>query len=214
MLTALVGALVLAAPQKPTRLLPVDESAKDPTLVRFLSSLRKTVYRQNSKELMSRVAPDVRVSFGGDNGSTVFQKRWQPERYDSPVWRELAQVLELGGTFQKGSPTPQFWMPYVYSRFPQNLDAFEYGAIVGRGIPLRQRPSPHGKVLRTLDYNLVRMPVVDEASEIDKRWSHVRLVGGGAGYVRSDEVRSPVDFRMSLAKRNGRWMITAFVAGD
>ena len=42
----------------------------------------------------------------------------------------------------------------------------------------------------------------------------VRLKDGREGWLWAKEVRSPIDYRATIEKRKGKWMITAFVAGD
>ena len=37
---------------------------------------------------------------------------------------------------------------------------------------------------------------------------------GREGWLRANELRSPLDYRAVAEKRKGKWMITAFVAGD
>jgi hypothetical protein len=42
----------------------------------------------------------------------------------------------------------------------------------------------------------------------------VRLADGREGFVPDDRVYEPTGYRMIVEKRAGKWMITAFVAGD
>ena len=42
----------------------------------------------------------------------------------------------------------------------------------------------------------------------------VRLPDGREGYVPNDEHYEPADYRLMIEKRAGKWLITAFVAGD
>ena len=45
-------------------------------------------------------------------------------------------------------------------------------------------------------------------------WTVVRLADGSLAYVQSDSVRSPIDHRAIFSRRNGRWRMTIFIAGD
>ena len=45
-------------------------------------------------------------------------------------------------------------------------------------------------------------------------WLRARLPDGRRGYVRRDLFRSFGDFRAIFERRDGRWRMTAFVAGD
>jgi hypothetical protein len=42
----------------------------------------------------------------------------------------------------------------------------------------------------------------------------VRLADGRTGFVRHDQVRSVLDYRAVFERREGHWLMTAFVAGD
>lgn len=42
----------------------------------------------------------------------------------------------------------------------------------------------------------------------------VKLADGREGWIADDELYEPVGYRMVVEKLRGKWMITAFVAGD
>jgi hypothetical protein len=56
---------------------------------------------------------------------------------------------------------------------------------------------------------LQRLPAERAAQAV-----HVRLPNGVTGYIAAAFVRSPVDRRAVFQKTGGRWLVTAFVAGD
>ena len=45
-------------------------------------------------------------------------------------------------------------------------------------------------------------------------WQRIALPGGGTGYVTAPEFRSPIDYRARFEKRDGRWRMIVFIAGD
>ena len=57
---------------------------------------------------------------------------------------------------------------------------------------------------------------VDEAAEpyAESEWTRIKLRDGRTGYISSRYVRSPIDYRAVFNKMDGRWRMTAFVAGD
>ena len=50
--------------------------------------------------------------------------------------------------------------------------------------------------------------------EPDTSWAGVLLPDGRTGWLRADDVHSPVGWRAIFERRDGRWMIVAFIAGD
>ena len=45
-------------------------------------------------------------------------------------------------------------------------------------------------------------------------WYKIETLGGKKGFVSAEFVRSPIDYRACFEKKNGKWKMTAFVAGD
>jgi hypothetical protein len=126
-------------------------------------------------------------------------------------WEEFGWVLAHGGTFR--TPT-EFQAPYVYSAWPDEFDPFESMAVTGSRVRVRDAPQATARVLTHVDYAIVRR----FANEPDPPgWTHVRLASGPVeyvGYVASIYVRSPIDYRAIFTFKDGRWRLTAFVAGD
>jgi len=197
-----------SAPAVPRVLLPVDEASRDPSFVAFRESLMDVVARKDRAALLAVIDPTgIRSSFGGDGTLAEFENLWSLDRPDSKLWPELLTVLSMGGAFESDDA---FWAPYVFSSFPESVDAFEWLAITGQKAPLHSEPRDESPILARLDYTLVRSPDAPEPGD----WTRVTLDDVGTGFVRSDLVRSPVDYRAVFTKRDGRWVMTAFVAGD
>ena len=51
---------------------------------------------------------------------------------NSEIWNTLAQLLRLGGTF--GESKNEFWAPYVFNRFPDDYDGFDFSATIAKGV--------------------------------------------------------------------------------
>jgi hypothetical protein len=54
----------------------------------------------------------------------------------------------------------------------------------------------------------------ESPAEPDTSWAGVVLPDGRSGWLPSQDVLSPVGWRAIFARRDGRWLMTAFVAGD
>lgn len=181
-------------------LLPVDEAKRDSSLVAFRTQLLTAIRNRDRATLLKYVAPDIRTSFGETNGRQDLSQKLA--KRTSPLWTELNQALTLGGAFQART----FWAPYVFAKWPEKYDAFEHYAVTKRAEPLLNRVN--GRVIARLSYNIVKK--TGESG----RYARVTVPDGPKGFIQKSALRSPVGYRAALEKRNGKWQLTAFVAGD
>jgi hypothetical protein len=172
----------------------VDQSASDPTFLAFKVRLLGALQRRDVPALIAAVDPKVRVSFG-ENLDRPAQSR---------IWSELAAVLRLGVTRDEA----EFIAPYVFTRFPQTLDAYTHAAIIRLGVIVRRSPSAAYPKVAELDHALVQL-----SGGRRNGWVEIRT-DEAAGWVRQEDVRSPLDYRAFFEKKNGSWKLTAFVSGD
>ena len=197
-----------------TKLYPVDEATQNPSFFVFRARLLEAVQQRDTAFLYSILAPDILNSFGGDGGIAEFREMWNPDLPDTELWKTLMSVLAYGGTFQGST----FAAPYMFSRFPDELDAFEYGVIVGENVNVRERPSAAAPVTATLSYDIVKVvewdAKQDEKPGSQHTWIKVSLANGSHGYVAERYIRSPIDYRAGFEQRNGRWLLGTLVAGD
>jgi hypothetical protein len=201
-----------AAEQKPRYLLPVDQAATDASFAAFRAELIAAIDRKDIAAVERALAPDIKASFGGETGIADFHAMWRTKEPDSELWAELGTVLRLGGSFDRDG---RFVAPYVFSRFPDDLDAMESLVIIGRGVALRAEPKPDGALLARLTYEIVTAAPPDGPEAADaKAWVKVVAANGHMGYVAAPLVRSPIDYRAGFAKRDGQWRMIFFVAGD
>jgi hypothetical protein len=186
------------------KLAPVDEAPRDPSLVAFRTQLIDIVRRKDRAALLEHVDPKIRTDFGDGGGKAKFD----PDQY----WSELDQILKLGGTFQKEGSEPRFWAPYVYSAWPESIDAFSHVAAVEPEVELRE--TIDGTAIAILEYDIVRREPLPNMRESDDGSHHVVTADGKKGWVDGLKTRSPVDYRMALVKKDGKWVIEALVGGD
>jgi hypothetical protein len=196
-----------AAPSVP-QLLPVDEAPRRPDFLAFRQELQAIVERRDVPALLKVLDPNIKVSFGGGDGIDGFKKKWKLDSNQSDVWNELGWVLAHGGTFEE---TDAFRAPYVYSRWPEKFDPFEHVAVVGSQVRIRSAAAKDAPIIETLTYAIVQL---DLESDSQGQWTAIKLTNGRAGFVASQLLRSPVDYRAFFNRVDGRWRMTAFVAGD
>jgi hypothetical protein len=208
---ALLAAFLAQVPVAPAYrvLMPVDEAGQQPAFFTFRAHLQAAVARRDVSALMSVVDPDIRTSFGDDNGRQAFEKQWKLANADSEVWDELGTILALGGSFRDETT---FMAPYTYGNWPDDLDSFEHVAIVGDRVRVRAAPNEQGSTVGLLSFAIVR--VARRGQNQPDRWTSVDLGRGRTGYVASQYVRSPVDYRAIFNRTGETWRMTALVAGD
>lgn len=194
------------------KLYPVDEGLREPSFASFRADLLMAIQRRDAKYILKILDPEIELSFGGHRGITDFKQMWHPEQRNSKLWKTLQNVLRMGGSFEKGKPNI-FWAPYVFSMFPDGLDAFEWRAVIRKDAPIRTAPDFRAPVIAKLSYDIVE--VVREASSHsgESRWLKVRFAGK-EGYARREALRSPIDYRACFEKKAGKWLMTFLIAGD
>ena len=166
--------------------------------------------RHDLDGLMSLMSEDVRVSFGGQSGRERFSDYWTASEQDQELlWAELGSALRLGcAQAVDGEGKPYRAIPAMFVT-GDGLDGFSTWASLP-GAVLRSKPDAKA-VAR------MRLPAWTVLSEVEHdggSWIEVRTPKGRDGFVSTEQVRSLIDYRIIFGQREGRWQITAFVAGD
>jgi hypothetical protein len=195
------------------RLCPADEGNRDPTFVAFRERLSDALAEKNEARLLELVDPNIRTSFGDGGGIAAFREQWKTAGSESELWPVLGKIINLGGTFRGSGNETSFWAPYVYSSWPETVDAFEHVAAIRAGVPVRERPGEDSNAVTRVDWAILRVVPSGEAPK-SREWLHVRAPGGAEGWVHAGDVHSPVGYRAGFSKRTGEWKLEALVAGD
>lgn len=197
--------------------MPVDEAKKDASFFSFREKLITAVKNRDTKFVLSVVDKNIKNGFGGDDGIENFKKGWKINSPNSTLWKELLTVLTSGGTFDNRRRN-SFSAPYLFTKFPADLDAFDYQAIFGNNVNLRAKPDANSQIVSTLSYNIVKTDyensVKSSKNKDEYLWLKVETLGGKKGFVKPEFVRSSIDFRAGFEKKNGKWIMIFFLAGD
>src|SRR5215471_15246263 len=201
------------------KLLPVDEGSKDPTFKAFRDALIDAVKRKDTQFVLGGVAPDILNDFGGGNGIQNFKTKWRlGKTEESKLWAELDTVLSMGGSFRVEEDKKTFWAPYVYSTWPDDFDCGEDAqcyAVTGDHVNARREPGSTAPIVASLSYDIVKSKIEDTGSKKKPDgWTKIVVPGGATGYVATPFPRNPIDYRPGFAKVKGKWLMTAFIAGD
>lgn len=202
--------------QPVTKLLPVDEAAKDPSWVTFRNRLLAALEARDRKFLLSIIDANIRNSMEAPRGPDSFRKMWNVDGADSTLWRELRAALFLGSAWHKPEKGPrELCAPYVPVVWPTQLDPFDYGAIVAREVLVKAEPAYDSETLATLSYDLVVVrdwELPDKAPQSAQKWVRIRL-GDRDGFVPEEQVRSPIEHRACFIRTEAGWRMVAFVVG-
>jgi hypothetical protein len=191
----------------PARLPPVDQCASDPSFVKFRNALNEAVARKDKDALLAMLSPHVLVNFGGASGPDAFAGSWDLSPDADEIWKLLRTMLGMGCARDQGAriiPSLSIQLdPYFGddSLFDKRL-AFP-------GAKVMKEPSDERTTFATLSWEFVE--ALDTSADLQTR---VRLADGREGWIADDELYEPVGYRMVVEKLRGKWMITAFVAGD
>ena len=198
----------------------VDEARSDASLVAFRTKLIDAAKRRDAKYILSIVDKDIKNSFGGDDGIKEFKESWKIESPNSKFWDEFLPVITNGGKFfdseEEASTARNFTAPYTFLAFPEDLDSFTYRVIFGNNVNLRSRPEMTAPVVTKLSYNVVEITnsIKDKTDAEKVVWYEIKTLGGKRGFVKAEFVRSPIDYRAGFEKKNGKWKMVFFLAGD
>jgi hypothetical protein len=198
-------------------IMPVDEGPRDASFKAFREKFISAVNRRDAAYILSITDRNIKISFGDENGIANFKRVWKPERRNSDFWKEISLVINNGGVFDKNDRN-MFYAPYLFSKFPSDLDEFEHFAIFGNNVNLRSAPDLNSEIVARLSYNIVK---IDQAGSVlspgengKPIWYKIETLGGLKGFVKPEFVRSSIDFRAGFEKRAGKWKMIFFLAGD
>jgi hypothetical protein len=180
---------------------PRDEALQDQTLVAFRAKLRKAVARRDAVGVLAVTDPQIRTSFGPDDGLEFFKRDLANPRSD--VSDELAAVLALGGQFE----TPDTFAA------PFSIGCGEPGeevVVVGRDVHVRSHPQAGAPILSTVSFAILRM----NDGPSSRNWQPVQLPDGRRGFIAARFVRSPIGYRAYFTKVDGVWRLASFIGGN
>ncbi|RJP20754.1 MAG: hypothetical protein C4527_24680 [Candidatus Omnitrophota bacterium] len=202
---------------KSVKLYPTDESAWDSSFHAFRKKLDQALAQKDAVFIESILTTDVLSSFGGDGGVAEFKEHYKIAQSDSEFWEIMRECLRLGGTFQYyGDGQKYFVAPYVFSRFPKEFDAFFYAAIIKKAVPMRILPDDRAKIIHFLSYDVVKTAEEGRMELIEEKNGYVKntTLAGEKGWVRREEIRSPIDYRVLFKLIDGQWKLSSLVNGD
>lgn len=200
---------------------PRNEVKKDSSLRVFTDTLKAVVARKDAGALVKLLSPAVKVaSNGAANGVKGFKEIYAPQFPASQVWKNLQEVMTLGGVFT-GKPNQEFIYPYAAFRDVKNKVCDGCGrcvTIIGPDVHVRKKADRTAASVGQLSYDVVKI-ATDPASKTkggnEDNWVYIQSFDGKiSGWVRNDLTWDICDYRLLLEKQKGKWQIKAFIAGE
>lgn len=205
MLALLIGAAMAAA--TPAHLLPVDRCKGDTSFDQFRAALGDAAARKDAGALRKLAADDIRADFGGGGGWSEFASAWSlSEPATSKLLQEIEQVMSLGCAATQADGRV---FPGLFEDMGDDADPFELVVIRPGGV-LRAAPEKTARQVAKLEWATAN--VIEDPSP--ENWVKVQVPGGPSGWIENALTVSPLDYRLIAERWKGRWLITAFVAGD
>ena len=186
------------------QIFPPGVAQHDAALTTLLSRMRRIVADRDRQSLEALMSPDFRVEFDGGQGPRVFRNHWRTESDKSPVWKILQRLLSLDGTFY--SPT-LYVLPYVYARFPIDLNPLEYVVAVNKEVPLFAKPEAGTEPIGFLQDSIIPLAKAMEPPVIIPAEGFIEVNHPALGrcFVATAGVYSPAGHRAFFEKRKGEW---------
>ncbi|SDQ29692.1 SH3 domain-containing protein [Flagellimonas zhangzhouensis] len=196
-------------------LYPPNPNITDHSLSKFLTELTLAVGKKDKNFILEHIYPSILNSFGGDGGVEEFKEYWNFDRDFSNFWTVMENILLIGGpTFDAEKEPDYYYLPYTFTDWPEQYDAFEHYVVFGTNVNVRDQPSvSDSKVLGQLSYQIVKIAHLN--SEDKSEWTKISTIDGQlTGYAYNKFLVSPIGYRLGLYKSENGWMINMLVAGD
>jgi hypothetical protein len=186
------------------KLPPPSQGPRDAALTTLLSRMRRIVTERDYRSLEALMPPNFRVEFDVGQGPRVFRNHWLIESGQSPVWKILQRLLSLEGTFYSAM---LYVLPYVYARFPIDLNPFEYVVAVSEEAPLFAKPETGGEQIGLLRGSIVPLAKPLEPPVIIPSEGFIEVIHPELGkcFVAASSVYSPAGHRAFFEKRKSEW---------
>ncbi len=111
----------------------------------------------------------------------------------------------MGGVF---NGEDLFTFPYTFHGFPDDLDAFMNEVAIKENVYVYEKANTLSRIIGILDYSIVE--VAEYVTINGEEFHHVKLDKETDGFVEMGNLRSPIDYRLGIARVNEEWEITFF----
>ena len=197
------------------RLSLVDQAQSSRDFFQFRQRLRQAVRARDARFIRSMVTNHTKLSFG----SSLTLDDLDIDNPKATIWLGMEKAFSVGCAKASGSTGMPSWVcPHVFQVWPDNLDPFNYVAILGKDVNARSQASANSPVVGMLFNEVVKLAPLQRKAQFNfnnlYNWSQVVLPNGHHGYVLNRYIYSPVGYRGFFEKIGGKWKMTFFLTGD
>lgn len=203
--------------QSDYKILPIDESGSDPTLVTFIRNLKKIVSNKDTTGLFQLFDTAIIVSYGGGiYGIEEFSKNWELDKPDkSELWPILNKILSMGGTWENDEGQ-YFCIPYAqsnkaFSKYKYEFDWYFTAVCISPKVIVYHEPKSTSIKLAILSYDIVEIDPNFMKADFTKIHTIDKKV---QGYVKTTDLIYSADQHLVIKKIDGNWKVTAFAPFD
>lgn len=196
---------------------PVDQGLYIKNFNDFRDNLFEIIEKKDVDALKPIIADDIKFTFGIQSGKKAFFEYWKLKQGENSeksdeFWAEFKKVLKYGGTF---SGEDEFQAPYYSSAWPDDFDAFLFGAVIGENVRAYKKAGDSLEPFKTVTYQIVKYDEHQTVKFNDREYNCVYLSSGEKVYINAYYIGTPIGYRASFIKDpNNKWIMTIFIAGD
>lgn len=201
--------IIFSKPAFTQKLNFVDEGIKDSSFNNFRTEFLNAVLQKDTAYIISKLDTGVTSGFNQEDGIKKFKKKYLLNDKIN-IWQILTGVLSLGGRF-RGDDNNMFFAPYVYTDWPDTVDAFNYMAVTDDTVHVYDEPCTCTKVIEKLSYEIVKVDINYFNRNL---WEIVFTPDGKKGFVESEDIYSPIGYRIGFQKEKGKWKVLFLLSGD
>lgn len=197
-----------------------DEANLDPEFQKFRDEFIEAVKRKDLKFLLEHSDLDIYVNYDGTNGIKGLMETWGliTKPSESAIWKELDEILRLGGTFDVKDKTV-FYAPYAYSvECPGFIEEYRCIIITEPNVRARAAPNSKAPVIDIVGLEMAEEIYTEPSKLVYERiggeeypWIKVRIYNGKIGYIYGKYLRKNYDLYAGFVKRNGVWVLASFM---
>lgn len=187
------------------RFAPHDDCATINGAATFRANLADAVRQRDVRALSALAAEDIKLDFGGGAGVAELQRRLSDPQQD--LWAELDAIMPLGcAENDQGGVT----IPWIFEQDLGSRDPFSSMLVLGEGVPVLSAPAADARPIGEVSWDLVEITALQPGAAFQQ----IVLPDEQTGFIASDRLRSPVDYRLTASSRNGKWSIISLINGD
>ncbi len=171
------------------------------------AEIQRIVAARDLEALAALADPEIKLSFGGEYGVDTLRE-WSGEEW---FWPEWTRITAYPPSIAGEGVGAYLAYPWYFAEWPGRFDSYDY-MIAAEGAVLLDRPIADSAVIADLSFAIVPDDVEDAAPE---GWRRLCATDTGpCGFVEDASLASPIGWRAIFQVVDGRWRMTAFIAGD